>query len=91
MHTPRLIGTFFEALRRQSRSDLLHILFRRVYAHAPADQACAARPEVRDHLVRDVQGLVARTSAGVTAEHQAYADGWRIPAAVRVPAWRRRG
>ena len=87
MHNPRLIGTFFEALRRQSRSDLLHIMFQRVYAHAPADQACAARPEVRDHLVRDVQGLVARTSAGVTAEHLAYADGWRIPAGVIDARW----
>ncbi len=67
--------------------DLLHTIFRRVYGGHEVDRACAERPEVRDHLVRDVQGLVARTSAGVAAEHFVYAEGWRIPAGVIDARW----
>lgn len=78
MHNPRLIGPFFEALRRRTRSDLVQGIFRHVYT-LKCDVACAAQPEVSEHLVRDVQGLVARTSAGVAAEHLAYARGWRVP------------
>jgi len=87
IHNPRLITPFFETLRRQTRTDLLHAIFRRVYGGLETDRACAARPEVLDHLVRDVQGLVARTSAGVAAEHFVYAQGWRIPAGVIDARW----
>ncbi len=84
---PQLVGLMAETLRRQTRTDLLEITMRQSLAALPMDAATLEQPGVLDALVRDTQGMFARTSAGFAAEHRALTDGWRVPDGVGGERW----
>lgn len=84
---PELIATFGEMLRRQTRTDLMARTLRRSLESAPADRAAVDDPAVMSRLIRDSQGLTARTSAGFAAEMAVYAHGWTVPARVGGDRW----
>ena len=73
-----LVGTTTGALNR---------LKKRVYADLE-DDLPADRPEILEHVVRDVQALHARTTRGVVDELGVYARGWSAPSALKVGPWR---
>ncbi|MFY8140030.1 MAG: alpha/beta fold hydrolase [Caulobacter sp.] len=85
--SPQLVGLLAETLRRQTRTDLLEITMRQSLAALPMDAATLEMPGVLDALVRDAQGMFARTSAGFAAEHRALTDGWRVPDGVGGERW----
>ena len=80
MRHPALIDPFARMLVRQSRSDLIEAILRRVAADAEADRLCLMDPETMSFLVRDIRALLGRTVAGFVAERRIYAEGWRPPA-----------
>lgn len=84
---PRLIELIAETLRRQTRTDLLETIMRQSLAAVPTDAETLAIPGVLDALVRDAQGMFARTSAGFAAEHRAFVEGWRVPEGVGGSRW----
>ncbi|MDP1632859.1 MAG: alpha/beta hydrolase [Caulobacter sp.] len=84
---PHLIELVAEMLRRQTRTDLLEGIMRQTLAHLPADKAALERPGVLDALVRDAQGMFARSSQGFAAEHYAYVAGWIVPATISGDHW----
>ncbi|MDP2258335.1 MAG: alpha/beta hydrolase [Caulobacter sp.] len=84
---PHLIGLLAETLRRQTRTDLLELIMRKSLAALPSDAATLEMPGVLDALVRDAQGMFARTSAGFASEHRAIVDGWRVPEGVGGERW----
>lgn len=84
---PRLIELIAETLRRQSRTEVLQVIMRQSLAAVPTDAETLAVPGVLDALVRDAQGMFARTSAGFSAEHRAYVEGWRVPEKVGGSRW----
>jgi DNA-binding CsgD family transcriptional regulator/pimeloyl-ACP methyl ester carboxylesterase len=84
---PELIATFGEMLRRQTRSDLLARSIRRSLESAPADRAAIEDPAVMARILRDAQGMSARTSAGWAAEMAVYAHGWTLPPAIGGERW----
>lgn len=84
---PRMIELLAETLRRQTRTDLLQNIVRQSLAAVPKDVEALAMPGVLDALVRDAQGMFARSSAGFAAEHRAYVDGWRIPDGIGGERW----
>ncbi len=84
---PQLIGLLAETLRRQTRTDLLEVTMRQTLAALPMDAATLEQPGVLDALVRDTQGMFARTSAGFAAEHRALAGGWSVPEGVGGERW----
>jgi pimeloyl-ACP methyl ester carboxylesterase len=85
--SPQLVGLLAETLRRQTRTDLLEITMRQSLAALPMDAVALEMPGVLDALVRDAQGMFARTSAGFAAEHRALTDGWRVPDGVGGERW----
>lgn len=87
LDNPHLIELVSELLRRQTRTDLLEGVMRQSLAHVPCDRDALRRPGVLDALVRDAQGMFARSSHGFASEHQAYAAGWTIPAGVGGRGW----
>lgn len=84
---PELIATFAEMLRRQARSDLMARTLRRSLEGAPGDRAVVDDPALMARLIRDSQGLSARSSAGFVAEMAAYALGWTIPSIIGGDSW----
>ncbi len=84
---PHLIETFAEMLRRQTRTDLLITILRRVLDEIESDRLALDDPMILRQLVRDAQALSARSSAGFAAEHALYARGWRPPARVGGERW----
>jgi len=84
---PQLVGLMAEMMRRQTRTDLLETTMRQSFAALPMDAATLEKPGVLDALVRDAQGMFARTSAGFTAEYRAHIDGWRVPDGVGGERW----
>ncbi|MFZ5670942.1 MAG: alpha/beta fold hydrolase [Pseudomonadota bacterium] len=84
---PHLFALFAEMLRRQTRTDLLMRMMLQALADVPGDLKVLQAPGVLDALIRDAQGLFARSSAGFASEHQAYAGGWRIPEGVGGEGW----
>ncbi len=84
---PHLIGLMAEMLRRQTRTDLLESVMLQSLAHVPSDRAALQNPGVLDALVRDAQGMFARSSIGFASEHQAFAAGWKVPEQVGGRAW----
>lgn len=84
---PHLIALVAETLRRQTRTDLLENTMRRSLEAVPCDAATLKMPGVMDALVRDTQGMFARTSAGFAAEHRALVDGWRVPEGIGGKRW----
>jgi len=84
---PHLIALVAETLRRQTRTDLLENTMRRALEAVPSDAATLKAPGVLDALVRDAQGMFARTSVGFAAEHRALVDGWRVPEGIGGERW----
>ncbi|MDP1736215.1 MAG: alpha/beta fold hydrolase [Caulobacter sp.] len=84
---PHLIGLVAELLRRQTRTDLLEATMRQSLAHVAGDRVALQTPGVLDFLVRDAQGMFARSSTGFASENQAYAAGWTIPPDVGGASW----
>ncbi|HYE44247.1 MAG TPA: alpha/beta fold hydrolase [Caulobacter sp.] len=84
---PELIAAFGEMLRRQTRSDLLARTIRRSLDAAPADRAAVEDPAVMARILRDSQGMSARTSAGWAAEMAVYAHGWTLPPKIGGDRW----
>jgi pimeloyl-ACP methyl ester carboxylesterase/DNA-binding CsgD family transcriptional regulator len=85
---PNLIEPFAEMLRRQTRSDVLEAMIRRTCSAADPDRMVIEQdPTVVAHVVRDMQGLMARTTRGFVAEHQVYVAGWSPPGLPPGPTW----
>lgn len=87
VETPHLIALVGEILRRQTRTDLLEKVIRQSLAHMPCDQVALRAPGVMDALVRDAQGMFARTSVGFTSENLSFVTGWDIPETVGGERW----
>lgn len=85
--SPHLIGLIAETLRRQTRTDLLENTMRQSLAGLPCDVEILNQPGVLDMLVRDAQGMFARTSVGFTSEQRLYGDGWTPPAGIGGDRW----
>ena len=85
---PGIIGIVAEAARQRSGSQGGRALLNRLGAGVEGDRRAAERPEVADHLLRDVQGLLARTSRGPVDELRVYADGWAPPPRLPGGPWR---
>jgi len=83
---PNLIALIAETLRRQTRTDLLESTMRQSLAGLPSDAEALKQPGVLDALVRDAQGMFARTSLGFSAEQAACAS-WRVPEEVGGERW----
>jgi len=84
---PHLIALVAETLRRQTRTDLLQNTMRQSLAAVPSDVATLELPGVLDALVRDTQGMFARTSAGFAAEHRSVVEGWTVPEGIGGERW----
>lgn len=87
VESPHLIELVGEIMRRQTRSDLLERSLRQSLAHIPSDQLALRTPGVMDALIRDAQGMFARSSRGFSSEHQAFVAGWQVPEAVGGERW----
>lgn len=85
--SPHLIELVGEIMRRQTRTDLLEKSVRQSLAHLPSDQIALRTPGVMDALVRDAQGMFARSSRGFSSEHQAFVAGWQVPKTVGGERW----
>ncbi|ATQ42294.1 alpha/beta fold hydrolase [Caulobacter mirabilis] len=85
--SPHIIELVAETLRRQTRTELLADVMRQALAAPPCDSATLEQPGVLETLVRDAQGMFARTSAGFAAEHRAYSEGWAPPEVVGGAGW----
>ena len=48
----------------------------------------AQNPEIANHLLRDVQGLLARSARGPIDELKLYANGWTAPPRLPGGPWR---
>jgi pimeloyl-ACP methyl ester carboxylesterase/DNA-binding CsgD family transcriptional regulator len=84
---PELIATFGEMLRRQNRTDLLTRTLRRTLEGIPPDRALLDDPVIMARLIRDTQGMGARSSAGFAAEMAIYSNGWLLPAGLGGDRW----
>jgi len=85
---PELTATFFELLRRQTRTDRLTALLLETFkAGAPSDVAGLQDPERLDWMVRDIQAMVARSVIGIVQERLVYANGWSPPSAIGGKTW----
>jgi pimeloyl-ACP methyl ester carboxylesterase/DNA-binding CsgD family transcriptional regulator len=84
---PLLIEPFSEMLRRQSRSDVMLRILRSVSRHVDSDRQCLEQPGVADYLIRDSQGMNARSMAGFVAEQRLFAQGWEIPPGLESACW----
>lgn len=87
VENPHLIGLVGEILRRQTRTELLERVMHQSLAHMPSDQAALRAPGVLDALVRDAQGMFARSSLGFASENQAFVAGWQVPEKVGGARW----
>jgi pimeloyl-ACP methyl ester carboxylesterase/DNA-binding CsgD family transcriptional regulator len=76
---PDLIGGVGEFIRRRTRSDFLDTALSQTLGGIVPDAEALRDPAVRAQLVRDIQAQFAHTSAGYSAEHALYAQGWRVP------------
>jgi len=84
---PELVASFAEMMRRQTRTDIMGGILRRVAQSIPADREVLERPGVLTSMVRDIQAMAARTSQGFAQEQSLYARGWRPPALQPGPPW----
>ena len=85
---PAIIGIVAEAARQRSAGQSVRALLNRLGSGLEVDRLAAERPEVANHLMRDVQGLLARTSRGPVDELRLYADGWSVPSHLAGGPWR---
>lgn len=84
---PEATATFFEVLRRQTRTDRLAAMVLESFRNgAPSDVAAVRAPETLSWLVRDMQAMVALTATGVVSERLVYGD-WRPPDGLDGAGW----
>jgi pimeloyl-ACP methyl ester carboxylesterase/DNA-binding CsgD family transcriptional regulator len=86
LERPALIAPFAEMLRRQTRSDILEGILKRACTLA-VDSAAIEALGVLPQLVRDAQGLMARSIRGFIDEQHVYSHGWTPPATVSTRGW----
>jgi len=85
---PEITGTFFEVLRRQTRTDRLAAIVQESFRNgAPSDQRVLRQPEALAWMVRDMQAMVAVTARGPISERLVYARGWCPPTGVVDDSW----
>ncbi|MDP1736219.1 MAG: alpha/beta hydrolase [Caulobacter sp.] len=84
---PELVASFSEMLRRQTRTDIVAGIVKRISQRIPADRDVIERPGVLASLVRDIQAMAARTSQGFAQEQNLYARGWRPPSLAAGTPW----
>jgi pimeloyl-ACP methyl ester carboxylesterase/DNA-binding CsgD family transcriptional regulator len=87
VENPHLIELVSEILRRQTRTDLLEKAVLQSLAHMPSDQVALKEPGVLDALVRDAQGMFARSSRGFSSENHAIVSGWQVPETIGGNRW----
>jgi pimeloyl-ACP methyl ester carboxylesterase/DNA-binding CsgD family transcriptional regulator len=85
LERPALIEPFAEMLRGQTRGDILEGMLRRACT-LEVDSAAIEAPGLLPQLVRDTQGLMARSVRGFIDEQQAFSRGW-TPPAVSTRGW----
>ncbi len=88
MRQPVLIAAAAEALRRRTAGAHTRTLLARLYSDLETDGLADGRPDIVDHVVRDVQAMSARTARGLIDELRVYAEGWRIPNDLAGATWR---
>jgi hypothetical protein len=84
---PGLVEPFAEMLRRQTRSDVLEAMLRRACSTVEADRRLIDEPAILAHLVRDTQGLLARSVRGFVDEQTVYSEGWSPPGLAPDAEW----
>ncbi|HEY1750154.1 MAG TPA: LuxR C-terminal-related transcriptional regulator [Caulobacteraceae bacterium] len=84
---PALIEPFAEMLRRQTRSDALAAMLKRACAGCEIDRRLIEDPEILREIVRDAQGLMARSVRGFVDEQRVYAAGWSPPGLDPAGSW----
>jgi pimeloyl-ACP methyl ester carboxylesterase/DNA-binding CsgD family transcriptional regulator len=85
---PGLVEPFAEMLRRQTKSALIERVLRRACSTVEADRRVLEEdPALLPALVRDQQGLLARTVRGFVDETRIFADGWSPPGVPDDAAW----
>jgi DNA-binding CsgD family transcriptional regulator/pimeloyl-ACP methyl ester carboxylesterase len=84
---PAVIGIIGEAARQRSGSQGARALLNRLGGGVESDRLAAQNPEVANHLLRDVQGLLARSARGLIDELKVYADGWTPPPRLPTGPW----
>jgi DNA-binding CsgD family transcriptional regulator/pimeloyl-ACP methyl ester carboxylesterase len=84
---PALIEPFAQMLRHQTRSDPLAAMLRRACSGCEADRVLIEDEAVMRHIVRDAQGLMARSVRGFVDEHRVYTAGWSPPGLMPDSAW----
>lgn len=87
LRQPDLIAPVIDQASRRTSSDSIRRMIERLYLDT-SDRLPPDRPEILEHLVRDAQGLVARSTRGLIEELKLYAGGWSIPADMAVGPWR---
>jgi pimeloyl-ACP methyl ester carboxylesterase/DNA-binding CsgD family transcriptional regulator len=85
---PAAIAAVCEFSRQRSGSRNVERLLNRLGSGLETDRLMAQRPEVATHLIRDTQGMLARTAQGLIDELRLYADGWSVPAVLPPVPWR---
>jgi pimeloyl-ACP methyl ester carboxylesterase/DNA-binding CsgD family transcriptional regulator len=86
MERPGLVEPFAEMLRRQTRSDAVESMLRRACT-VELDRDIIEDPAVLAQLVRDMQGMMARSVRGFVAEQRVYSQGWSPPGLTDPTAW----
>ena len=84
---PALLTVAGDAVRERTSSESIRALLQRFIGAAESDRQALESPEVVDHLIRDVQALLARSARGLVDELRLYSDGWRPPAALAAGPW----
>ena len=85
---PEATATFFEVLRRQTRTDRLAAILRESFREgAPSDRGALRVPEILAWMVRDMQAMVALTATGLVSERLVYSGGWHAPEGIDAARW----
>lgn len=84
---PHLIGGLGDFIRRRTRSDFLDTALTQTLGAIAPDRDALEDPAVRAQLIRDIQAQFAHSSAGYSAEHAVYAQGWRAPSVTAGGPW----
>jgi pimeloyl-ACP methyl ester carboxylesterase/DNA-binding CsgD family transcriptional regulator len=85
---PRLVAAVSEAVRPRTSVSSIRALFNRLDLGVEADRKAGARADVADHVARDYQAMMARSTRGLFDELHIFAEGWRPPDVLPGGPWR---